>query len=97
MVNYIFIIIIIISYIILWFIINLLAYFLSVAFKTKKIFGVMAGLAYIVYYIFNFFYVNRHNYSWVTLSTSSTLVSPLRALIKPSWVKVIMPWASAIS
>ena len=42
------------SYLLIWFIVNLLAYFVSLAFKTPKILILFVGTAAILYYIFSF-------------------------------------------
>lgn len=43
-----------ITYVLLWLILNLLAYFISIALKTQKIFSAFSSIAFTVYYIFNF-------------------------------------------
>jgi len=45
---------VLIIYILLWLVINLLAYYVSIALKTKKIFLLFENLASFVYFIFNF-------------------------------------------
>ncbi len=52
--NILIVLIIYLVYLLVWFILNLLAYFLSLVFKTKKILGFFVGAAAVLYYIFTF-------------------------------------------